>query len=119
MEQYKKYFSSFENFKSKKNIVDDLSALFPDLKVTDTFYKKIVDNFILDGTLKEISEKKKRFFISSEYLLANNISIEDLYSKNKLGILTGNALKERKVINLDDYLKEDAINEFSLSEMFK
>jgi hypothetical protein len=119
MEQYKDYFNSFKNIKTKKNIIDDLSSLFPEVSFNDTLYKKLIDFFIKDGTLSEISEKRKRFFISSVFLVENNITIENLYSKEKLGVTTGNALKKNKFINFDEYLKDDAIVEFTLEEMFK
>jgi hypothetical protein len=119
MEKYTEYFNSISNIKSKKDIVDDLSLEYPDINISDTFYKKLVDYFLSNGILKEISEKRKRFFISASFLTENNVTIEEIYSKEKLGIVTGTALRKEKFINIDEYLKDDAIQEMSLSELLK
>lgn len=118
MEKYTNYFNSLKNLKSKKNILEELSLLFPDSQISDTSYKKIIDNFLNNGVLSEITDKRKRFFISNNFLVENNLTIEEIFNKERFGILIGKENFKKTSLHLD-LIEDNSIKEVKISELFK
>jgi hypothetical protein len=108
MDKYQKYFTTITKFKSKKDIVEDINQEF-DEEITDYNYKKIVTYFLKNKVIQEVSEKRKKFYISTSTLENKKTNIEDLFYAERLGISQNKNLTKINKVDYTSYLLEDAV----------
>ncbi len=116
MEKYKKYFTNFEKFKLKFDILNDIELQFNET-LSQYQFKKIVDFYLENNTLQSVKFKRKIYYISTAFLNKQNLSVSDYFDKVNLEALDNpvNGLK----VEYKPHLVANALIERKISELFE
>jgi len=112
MEKYRKYFNDLSNLKTLVDITDEINLLFESVNLNKL--KKILDFFVENNTIQCMSYKRKKYYASTNFLINNNLSIQELFNKNNLESLGNNNIQVKYETDFDS----DAICEKSILELF-
>lgn len=114
LEKYSKYFNEIVVFKNKFEIIEEISLEFNE-ELTSYKIKKILDFFLTEGIIQEITYRHKKFFISNKFLKEKGVSVKEYFGQINLDILNSNMVLQKNVY----HLSEEAIVEKKLSDLFK
>ena len=71
--KYIDYFNNIKEFKSKKEIINDINIIY-EVKLSDKEYKILIDDLLINKIIDKSSSKGRCSYISVSYLKSKNFS---------------------------------------------